>query len=197
TTLFRSPALAGEAWLPRHVKRSAVLLEPVVARQVKQHGNDLAWGVSMGPQRIVGVVVYEQRLIAELGLLALEPRVDEGPELAEHSLRESPAQHPAGQGGPESTIRLGDCGQPLGRELEHEALRVAAHAARLLDWHQQVRRRQVALKLAVEIAWKHLPHVDVRVGKKLQRRGCDAVADRPLDGVLVLARFHPGALPGR
>ncbi|TMH95223.1 MAG: hypothetical protein E6H44_02040 [Betaproteobacteria bacterium] len=143
------------------------------------------------------MVVDEQRLIAELGLLALEPRVDEGPELAEHSLRESPAQHPAGQGGPESAVRLGDCGQPLGRELEHEALRVAAHAARLLDWHQQVRRRQVALKLAVEIAWKHLPHVDVRVGKKLQRRGCDAVADRPLDGVLVLACFHPGALPRR
>src|SRR5256885_1004202 len=95
----------------------------------------------------------------------------------------------AGQGGPEFAVRLRDCGQPLGRELEHEALRVAAHAARLLDWHQQVRRRQVALKLAVEIAWKHLPHVDVRVGKKLQRRGCDVVADRPLD-VLVPARFH-------
>src|SRR5438552_11739170 len=76
------PALAGEPRLPWHVKRGAVLLEPVVAWQVKQHGNDLAWGVGVGPQRILGVVVDEQRLIAEPGLLALEPRVDEGPELA-------------------------------------------------------------------------------------------------------------------
>src|SRR5438034_4211408 len=66
------PALAGEAGLLRHVERGAVPLEPVVARQVKQHGNDLAWGVGMGPQRIVGVVVDEHRLIAELELLALD-----------------------------------------------------------------------------------------------------------------------------
>ncbi|TMI00584.1 MAG: hypothetical protein E6H39_05505 [Betaproteobacteria bacterium] len=138
----------------------------------------------------MGAVIDEQRLIAELGLLALEPRVDEGPEFVEHSLRESAAEHPAGHGGPESAVRLRDRGQPLGRELEHEALRVAAHAAHLLQRHQQVRRRQVALEVVVEIPRKHLPHIDVRVGKKLQRRGCDVVADRPLDDVLVLARFH-------
>src|SRR5438132_11067213 len=70
------PALAGEARLPRHVKRGAVLLEAVVARQVKQHGNDLAFRVGVRPQRIVGAVVDEQRLIAELALLAPEPRCD-------------------------------------------------------------------------------------------------------------------------
>src|ERR1700704_6906855 len=39
----KRPALAGEARLPWYVKRGAVLLEPVVARKVKQHGNDLAF----------------------------------------------------------------------------------------------------------------------------------------------------------
>src|SRR3989442_8070522 len=59
------PALAGEAGLPRHVERGAVLREPVVARQVKQHGYDLAYGVAVGPQRIDGRGGDEQRLIAE------------------------------------------------------------------------------------------------------------------------------------